>query len=557
MFIFLLTLATARITEPSLCGNNCTNRGDCYEIYEFIDEVPETSYICSCIDGFTGENCGDCAEYRYGPLCILCPAHNQKVCAGHGVCGIGLTGTGKCICESGFSIESDCSEEIRFLERWPNLAGGTCILIIASILCIGLIVMMMKAPILPRSAGAIILGICIGFAYAILYPEATFNKTLFFKPQIFFLILIPPIMFEAGFSLNRTDFFGNIRTILIFAVIGTMLTAIIFGVLLYTICNIFSLYPFKLIEALLFGSVISATDPVATISINKLLNLNSGLNAVIFGESVLNDAISIALFRVFSSFVLDSEVAWEVVSLNFLQLFFGSISIGIFAGILGSFMFKYLRFSETLDRAMFFIWAYVPYVLAESIELSGILAILFLGIVMGYYTKESLSSHSKITTEEFFKTFSFVAENFCFVYFGISMSLRRENIVIPVICVAILILLSTRALVVFLLSPLCNLFRAQRFSMADQVIIWLSGARGAIAFSLALSLPLSNTDIFISTTQYIILFTIVVLGGISYPIAKRIDLSPETEEETTLNRFFTKLKEIDEKYLKPCLIRSN
>ena len=557
MLIFLLGLVNSKLVDVSLCPNQCNkDKGECYEVYEIVDDEPVQSHICACLEAFTGEGCAACGEGRFGELCKPCPQHNLKLCAGHGVCNEGIRGTGTCICDQGFSAESNCSEEIRFLERWPNLAGGTCILILASILCIGLIVMMLRAPKLPRSAGAIILGICIGFAYAILYPDATFSQTLFFKPQIFFLILIPPIMFEAGFSLNKTDFFGNLGTVLVFAILGTMLTALIFGVLLYFVCNLLGLYEFSFLEALLFGSLISATDPVATISINKLLNLNSSLNAVIFGESVLNDAISIALFRVFSSFILEAEVVWETVVTDFLKLFFGSISIGLIAGILGSLIFKYLRFSEILDRAMFFVWAYVPYALAESIELSGILAILFLGMIMGYYTKESLSEHSKITTEEFFKTFSFMAENFCFVYFGISMSLSRENVVVSVICMAIIILLLTRAMVIFLLSPICNLFRTNRFSFAEQVIIWLSGARGAIAFSLALSLPLSKIDIFISTTQYIILFTILVLGSISYPIAKRFDLSHGEEDEQPVGRSFAKIKEYDEKYLKSWLVRS-
>ena len=109
--------------------------------------------------------------------------------------------------------------------------------------------------------------------------------------------------------------------------------------------------------------------------------------------------------------------------------------------------------------------------LCEAIGLSGILAILFLGMVMGYYTKESLLKTSKITTEEFFKTFSFIAENFCFVYFGIAMALSSQSIIVSVILVSIGILLGTRAAVIFILSPLCNYFRKHRLSFAEQVLI--------------------------------------------------------------------------------------
>jgi NhaP-type Na+/H+ or K+/H+ antiporter len=168
-----------------------------------------------------------------------------------------------------------------------------------------------------------------------------------------------------------------------------MLTALIFGVGLFVVCNVFALYKFTLIEALLFGSIISATDPVATISVNKLLGLNKNLNAVIFGESVLNDAISIAMFKVFSSFVADKDIAWIEVVRDFGYLFFGSISIGLLAGVFISVLFKLFRFSPVLDTAIFFLWIYVPYLISEAVDMSGILAILFSGMVTGYYAKES------------------------------------------------------------------------------------------------------------------------------------------------------------------------
>ena len=355
MLLFLIGFATASLVNNTECLKSCSDNGKCYEIFELVDDILINYTKCVCSEGYTGESCSECNENRFGSLCELCPFQNQKVCSGHGICDVGITGSGKCLCEDGFSRESNCSEEIKFLERWPAIAGGTFILILAAILCIGLIVIMSKAPILPRSAGSIILGIIIGFTYAILYPDTKFSQTLFFDPKIFFLILIPPIMFEAGFSLKKTDFFGNIGTILLFAIIGTMLTAIIFGFLLYLVCNLLGLYPFTLIEALLFGSLISATDPVATISINQLLHLNSSLTAVIFGESVLNDAISIALFRVFSTFVLTNDVEISEMVTYFLYIFFGSISIGLFIGIIGSLIFKFFRFSEILDSAMFFI----------------------------------------------------------------------------------------------------------------------------------------------------------------------------------------------------------
>jgi NhaP-type Na+/H+ or K+/H+ antiporter len=235
-------------------------------------------------------------------------------------------------------------------------------------------------------------------------------------------------------------------------------------------------------------------------------------------------------------------------------LFFGSISIGLVFGIAASLVFKLFRFSNILDSALFFIFAYVPYLIAEAIGMSGILAILFLGLIMGNFAVHSLVEVSRVTVEEFFKTFAFIAENFCFVYFGISMAISTESVNFLVIGAGIGILLAARAAVVLLLSPICNFLRTHKLSFAEQVMLWLSGARGAIAFSLALSLPLKNPEILISTTQYLVLFTIVVLGMISYPIAKKFKLDESNEDSEY--PLFDKYQEVFEKKIKPCLVRS-
>ena len=551
--IILLNLAFSAQVNVTLCPSSCNSNGDCLLLYEKLSDSVSQYFLCSCHSGFVGETCDACSINRFSSLCEHCPTHNSKVCAGHGVCDLGISGSGRCICDEGFTSESNCAEETQFLTIWPQVAAGTSVLVIAAILCITLILFISRAPLLPRSAGSIVLGLAIGMLFKVLDTETQFNKTLIFKPEIFFMVLIPPIMFEAGFSLNKNDFFNNIGTILIFAVLGTMLTAIIFGVLLYLLCNLFWVYKFSFIQTLLFGALISATDPVATISINRLLQLNKNLTAVIFGESVLNDAISIALFKVFSGFAMSGDVQWMELVYSFLMLFFGSIGIGIASGVLISVVFKLFRFNDLLDCALFCLWVYIPYLGAEAVGMSGILAILFQGMIMGNITIYSLEETPKVTVEEYFKTFAFLAENFCFVYFGISMALLQEGLSITLILIAIACLLVTRAAIIFILSPLCNQLRTHRLSFSEQVMIWLSGARGAIAFSLALSLPFSDNAVYVTTTQYLVLFTIVVLGIISYPVAKRLELEGIPDElESPL---FIKFKEVFEAKIKPLLVR--
>jgi solute carrier family 9 (sodium/hydrogen exchanger), member 8 len=553
MLVLLLALCGAEQVNVTNCQLACSSHGSCFELFETTDNETASYFVCDCQQGFSGAACEECGENRFGELCAPCPTRGQKVCSGHGTCDAGMAGAGRCLCEEGYAADSHCSEKQRFLENWPDVAGGTCVLVLAAILCVGLIVLIAHVPLLPRSAGAILLGLFIGFCYALVNPRATFSETMFFKPEVFFVFLIPPIMFEAGSSLNKTDFFNNIGTVLNFAVLGTLFTALIFGFGMFAICNVFAIYPFTIVECLLFGALICATDPVATISVNKLLHLNQDLTAVILGESILNDAISIALFKVFSSYATENSLSWTAVVVDFSYLFFGSISIGISFGIILALLLKLFRFSEILDCALCLVWVYIPYLVAEAIDMSGILSILFLGMVMGNLAFHSLDSNSRTTVEEYFKTFAFAAENFCFVYFGISMAISRENVHVLVIAAGIFCLLLARAAVVFALAPLSNAFRTHKLSGAEQVMIWISGARGAIAFSLALSLPIKNNGVIVSTTEYLILFTIVVLGMASYPVAKRFSLDEASEESEY--PMFDKYQETFEKQIKPCFVR--
>ncbi|CAG9319246.1 unnamed protein product [Blepharisma stoltei] len=584
MKFFILTLAlfaSAVQVDLSHCPLSCSHNGECHEIYEQEGNLNSTLsmwYECQCYDSFRGQGCEECAENRYGSKCVSCPESAHKVCGGHGVCEAGIKGSGKCLCEDGYTNESNCSEESNFMSTWPHKAQSITLLLSSSVLCVLMVFSLIKLPFhcLPDSVGSISLGLFIGLIYLVYFTDTNLSNGLFFDPQTFFLLIIPPIMFDAGYSSNKEKFFTNIGTILMFAVVGTIISALIFGFAIYACCNFFNLYELSLTESLLFGSLISAVDPVATIAIFEAAKVDTTLHMIVFGESVLNDAISIALFKTFAQFAEnEKELELGNIVIQFTYLFVGSISVGVIIGILSALVFKVFKLSDhpTLETAMFFLWSYIPFVLCEALEMSGILGLLFLGMIMAHYTHFSLSEESKITTHQTFRTFAFIAENFCFVYLGLSIPLNTRSILWSVISVSILLLLSSRGVVVFLLSPICNYFRIHKINIKHQILIWLSGMRGAVAFSLALSLPTKNPDVIISTTQYLILFTIVILGLMTYPVLRCLKLRVEdvviTRHGDSIHKdlydansprdsdkavtILERIEEIDKQYIQPVL----
>lgn len=243
-----------------------------------------------------------------------------------------------------------------------------------------------------------------------LQKEETLN------PTMFFLILLPPIIYESGYTLHKGNFFQNIGSILVFAIIGTSVSAFVIGGGVYLLGAANLVYQLSFTESFAFGSLISAVDPVATLAIFHALNIDPILNMLVFGESILNDAIAIVLAT--TALQLNhapASVAGSDTILNgfglFFMVFFGSAVIGVVFALIAALLFKYvdLRKHPSLEFGMMLIFIYAPYGLAEGLHLSGIMAILFNGLVMSHYAHFNLSPVTQITMQQTLRTLAFIA----------------------------------------------------------------------------------------------------------------------------------------------------
>jgi sodium/hydrogen exchanger 8 len=147
----------------------------------------------------------------------------------------------------------------------------------------------------PESIGVILIGVIVGLILR--FMPVSLNSVTRLDPQIFFEILLPAIIFEAGYTLEKEDFFYNIGSIILFAFVGTVISTIVVASGIY-ILGYWGLFRMELglVDCLLFGSLISAVDPVATLAIFSALQVNPTLHYLVFGESIVNDAVAITLF---------------------------------------------------------------------------------------------------------------------------------------------------------------------------------------------------------------------------------------------------------------------
>lgn len=404
-------------------------------------------------------------------------------------------------------------------------------------ICIILVHLLIKFKLhfLPESVAVVSLGILMGAFIKIIESQqlANWKEEEMFRPNMFFLLLLPPIIFESGYSLHKGNFFQNIGSITLFAVFGTAISAFIVGGGIYFLGQADVIYKMTMTDSFAFGSLISAVDPVATIAIFNALNVDPVLNMLVFGESILNDAVSIVLTNTAEGFGgSDVSTGWETFMQAlgyFLKMFFGSAALGTLTGLISAISLKHfdLRKTPSLEFGMMIIFAYLPYGLAEGIKLSGIMAILFSGIVMSHYTHHNLSPVTQILMQQTLRTVAFMCETCVFAFLGLSIFSFPHKFELSFVIWCIVLVLVGRAVNIFPLSFLLNFFRDHKITPKMMFIMWFSGLRGAIPYALSLHLglePIEKRQLIGTTTIVIVLFTILLMGGGTMPLIRIMDI---------------------------------
>lgn len=240
---------------------------------------------------------------------------------------------------------------------------------------------------------------------------------------------------------------------------------------------------------------------------------------IVFGESALNDAVSIALAQSAENVggMINSGEHINYLSLSaetflhFLIYFFGSMLVGAVCGIIVSYIFAKVDFYLVpwIETGLFFILSYLPYVLSECLGTSGILAILISAIFMRNYAFHSLSPVGQLTVENIVGMACQISENFVFAYMGLSVPITMNIIRFELIGIGLVALLVSRTISVVATTLFVNLFRKDKITLSFQIIMSFSGLRGAVAFYLALNVNSGYKNLIITTTIALIIITIV------------------------------------------------
>jgi sodium/hydrogen exchanger 8 len=331
----------------------------------------------------------------------------------------------------------------------------------------------------------------------LLYNTTDEIQFLTLQPEIFFFLLLPPIIFEAGYSLNKTSFFTNFWSISLYAVVGTIISTFIIGYVVFMLgkAGIVDINSDSPMEAMLFGALLSSIDPVATLSIlgNPSLRVKPLLYSLVFGESVLNDAVSIVLFKTFYSFAEHPRVEDYpgqdilLVMGQFTLICIGAVVVGIGIGLICSFVCKNTSLSKypEYEIILLFVCAYGSYSFAEAVGSSGIMSLFFCGIVLSHYNINNLSPTSRITSHYIFKSLASMSEFLVYLYIGLGLfTVHVREFSFGFFVLTLLICILSRFFNIFPLSTALNFGRKETISWRMMTMQWFAGLRGAISFVL-------------------------------------------------------------------------
>ena len=347
------------------------------------------------------------------------------------------------------------------------------------------------------------------------------------SPDVILILFLPALVFEGSIKLNVRHLVRNSAPLLLLAILGVLLAAVVTGYFVHWTTGL----PTQI--ALLFGAIISATDPISVLAIFKDLRMDKRLSLIIEGESLLNDGTAAALFQIFLAGIFAGHLGVAKGVGQFLLAVLGG-------GVLG---YAASRATKTIDDpevqiTLTVVLAYGSYFLAYQLHSSGIIAAASAGLVIGKLGTRNCSTQTKTALESFWAYIAFIMNSVVFLLIGLEVHVEALVSSWGPVLLCVVAVLVGRALSVYLLVPLSKTL-AEKIPLRWQHMIVWGGLRGSLALALALSLDsrFPERSRVLDLTFGVVVFSILVQGLTIKPLLKILGLSNGTvSTETSLQK---------------------
>ncbi len=365
---------------------------------------------------------------------------------------------------------------------------------------------------IPYTIALVFTGLAVGFLG--LLPGVHLN------PHLLFAIFLPPILFDAGININLSLLKKQWLAISVFAILGTIISTLVIGWAVHYFIGL------PLLVALLFGAIISPTDPISVLAIFKSLGIDEQLSNLIEAESLFNDGIAVVLFIIMQQLLQSGGVSVFEGGLAFIKTVLGGAMIGLLIGTLASRITS--KYDDHLLEIMLTtVVAFGAYLAAEQFHVSGVFAVVSASVVVGNYGMvQGMSTNSRMAVLSFWEYIAFAVNSVVFLLVGLEeSSISLGSTLIP-IAVAIVSVLLGRAVSVYGLSPLLSMAGKEIPMSWRHIQVW-SSLRGALSMAMVIGLAPTTPyrSLLITLTFAVVLFSLVGQGLSIKALVQKLGLS--------------------------------
>ena len=352
-----------------------------------------------------------------------------------------------------------------------------------------------------------VLLVAVGLALVPLtqFPMFAFLKDFQLTPELLFYIFLPILIFESAYNIKVKSIQENIVSISILSFFSLIISTIFIAASLYVLLGLFGLQVAPII-LLLFGALISATDPVAVLALFKEYGAPKRLSLIFEGESLFNDGTAVALFLVFLEIAFAGYHGVSTIGEGvflFTCMVVGGIVFGLVMGGVFAKMIEATRSNENVSIVLMLVLAHVTFILSEiishhvviagmEIKISAIIATTIASIVMGNYGRYKVAPNAEAFVEKFWGQFAFMINSLVFILMGLlfaALPIQLSDFIIPMV-VAVLVVAVGRALSIYPVIGVLNWLKLEKpIPTSWQNLLAWGSLRGALAITMVMLIP--------------------------------------------------------------------
>jgi monovalent cation:H+ antiporter, CPA1 family len=410
---------------------------------------------------------------------------------------------------------------------------------------------------LPHTVFLVVIGLVLGFLAN--FPAFSFFSEFTLTPELLFYLLLPTLIFESAYNINARRMIEDAPSILILSIVSLIVSTVAIGAALYFLLGFFG-FTVPFILTLLFGALISATDPVAVLALFKEYGAPRRLSLIFEGESLFNDATAVALFIVLLEVARFGYHGFDTVLegvVSFSSMMIGGVIFGIIVGAIFAKLVGLARENEIASITLTIVLAHVTFILAEILShhlvfggfhfyLSPIIATTVAALLMGNYGRSKIHPRAEEFVEKLWGQLAFLSNSLIFILIGVLFVNvpKLDGVLLGVVGLTILIVAAARALSIYPIVSGFNAFSApnKRIPLSWQHLLSWGSLRGALAVTMVLlipddltfagwNLPVSPKEFLLALTVGCIFATLFIKATTIQTFMRRLKLDALTDIE--------------------------